>query len=173
MTCHWMGQQIMCVGQKGDFRESAEELSRKYAGLIRQQMRVQGVSLRTLVGEKVIKSHRRNTFNGKLDVGGLTIYEMQCVLFYLRIDPVQAAITFLCYDATSSYDDASCETVSMLTKSLAKHLKDEVESCDGEFATIRATLCETISRKTSKALLRHHAMVQSRHNGEDFDHVYG
>lgn len=163
----------MCADDNSEFAQIAESLQQRYAVLIREQMTRQGLSVRGLATEGVIKKHRKNDFFARLREGRLTINEFNRVMARLEIDPVRAAISFLCDRPSGSYEDPCCETVSLVATSLAKHLPGEMESCEGTFETLRAGLCDMIAQKNATTIARHHQRIEGRHNGEGFDHAYG
>lgn len=162
----------MSEGTIAGVATSAQSINRMYAALIREQMRLQNTSLRKLTDEGVIKESRRKKFFEKVEDGNLTIDEFQRVLLRLKIDPIRAGLVLLCYESASSYEDPCCETTALVAVALAARLPSELATCEGQFETIRQSLCDTIARKTSSAIAKHHMSLESRHNGGGFEHAY-
>lgn len=162
----------MCEGTVAGVATKAQSINQMYAALIREQMRLQNTSLRKLTDEGVIKESRRKRFFEKVEDGNLTIDEFQRVLLRLKIDPIRAGLVLLCYKSASSYEDPCCETTALVAVALAARLPGELAACEGQFETIRQSLCDTIARKTSSAIARHHISLENRHNGGGFEHAY-
>lgn len=163
----------MCDGTTEGVASRAHSVNQLYAELIKEQMRLQNTSLRKLADEGVIKEGKRKKFFDKIEDGNLSIDEFQRVMLYLKIDPIRAGLVLLCYNSASSYEDPCCETTALVAIALAARLPSELAACEGEFATIRQSLCDTIARKTSSAIAKHHMSLESRQNGGGFDHAYG
>ena len=162
----------MCEGTEDGVASRAHSINQLYAALIKEQMRLQNTSLRKLTDEGVIKESRRKKFFDKVEDGNLTIDEFQRVLLHLKIDPIRAGLVLLCYESASSYEDPCCETTALVAVALAARLPSELAACEGQFETIRQSLCDTIARKTSSAIAKHHMSLESRHNGGGFEHAY-
>lgn len=162
----------MCKGTLDGVGTKAHNVNRMYAALIREQMKLRNTSLRKLVDEGVIKKSTRVGFFGKIETGSVTIDEFQRVLVHLEIEPIRAGLVLLCYNSASSYEDPCCETTALVAVALAARLPSELAACDGQFETIRQSLCETIAKKTSTAIAKHHMSLENRHNGGGFEHAY-
>lgn len=152
--------------------KSSEELQRDYANLIRQQMALQGVSVRQLWAEGVIRNNHRHRFFERLAEGSLPISEYHAVNQRLEIDPIRAAITVQCFVSEQAYDDPCCQTSALVAVAMATHLPAELAACDGEFEALRDELCKGIAQKTSNAIAKHHRMIENRRNGGDFEFAY-
>lgn len=163
----------MCDRTDEGIERATHALHQRYAVIIREQMSKQGLSVYALANEGVIPKHRRNDFFPRLREGKLSMGEFQRVLLRLNIDPVRAALSLLCDEVSGSYEDPCCETISLVATSLAKHLPGEMATCEGEFSSLRAGLCESIAQRTSATIARHHAQMERRQNGDGFEHAYG
>ncbi len=162
----------MCKGTPEVVGVKAHSVNRMYAALIKEQMQLRHTSLRKMADEGVLKRSRRAGFFERLEAGSLTIDEFQRVLVHLEIDPIRAGLVLLCYNSASSYEDPCCETTALVAVALAARLPSELAACEGQFATIRQSLCETIAKKTSTAIAKHHMSLENRHNGGGFEHAY-
>ena len=157
----------MCKGTPEVVGVKAHSVNRMYAALIKEQMQLRHTSLRKMADEGVLKRSRRAGFFERLEAGSLTIDEFQRVLVHLEIDPIRAGLVLLCYESASC-----CETTALVAVALAARLPSELAACEGQFETIRQSLCDTIARKTSSAIAKHHMSLESRHNGGGFEHAY-
>lgn len=144
-----------------------------YAVLIREQMRRQGLSVKRLGQEGLIRKNHQNGFYARLEAGKISLEEFQKLNERLQIDPIRAALAMVCFENADSYDDPCCRTSAQVAMAMANHLPEEIAACDGEFEGIREQLCVTIARRTSSAIANHHRLIESKLNGDGFAHAYG
>ena len=163
-----MGQNTEIIEPK-----NCRQLQVEYSVLIKEQMRKQGLSVRQLVEDGVIRSSRRHRFFERIAEGSLTIAEFYAVSERLDIDPIRAAITVHCFTGGADYEDPCCETSALVAVAMAAHLPGELAACEGTFETIRNELCNGIARNTSSAIAKYHRKLEDRRNGDDFDFAYG
>ncbi|MEE4208891.1 MAG: hypothetical protein V2I43_06465 [Parvularcula sp.] len=134
----------------------------------------QGVSLRRLVEEGVIKrSHRSGLFERIAD-GSLSVGEFNRINERLGIDPVRAALAVRCFVGPSAYEDACCATSAQVATALARQLPTEMAACEGVFEPIRESLCRGLAQRTTLAIVRYHVSLEARRDdASHFDRTFG
>ena len=164
----------MGQGANPNERKGCHKLQAEYADLIKYQMNRQGVSLRKLVDEGIIKSSHRSGLFERIADGSVSTAEFNRINERLGIDPVRAAIAVHCFVSPESYEDPCCETSAQLAIALALQLSEEIAACDGTFEPIREALCHGIAQRTSSAIARHHTELEARrHDPALFDRSFG
>ncbi len=164
----------MGYGSHPNERKSYRQLQAEYAVLIRDQMRRQGISVRRLVDEGIIKRSHRNGLYDRIANGSLSTAEFNRINERLDIDPVRAALAVKCFVSPESYEDPCCETSAHVAIALARQLTEEIAACNGTFEPIRETLCRGIAQRTSSAIARHHAALEARREDpSQFDRAFG
>ena len=116
----------MGQGANPNERKSCHKLQAEYADLIRYQMNRQGVSLRKLVDEGIIKSSHRSGLFERIADGSVSTAEFNRINERLGIDPVRAAIAVHCFVSPESYEDPCCETSAQLAIALALQLLSQL-----------------------------------------------
>ena len=163
----------METGSQAVAKLTCEQRQQEFAILIRGQMKRQGVSIRQLYLEGLIRPHHRNDFYVRIADGRLTQAEFNQVTDRLGIDPVRAALTFHCFASALAYDDPCCETSAEVAKAIAVQLPEEIAACEGEFEPIREALCRGIGKRTSNAIARYHKAVAQRDDAALLDRAFG
>lgn len=164
----------MGQGSHPNERKSYHQLQAEYAVLIRDQMRRQGISLRRLVEEGVIKRSHRNGLFERIADGSLSTAEFNRINERLAIDPVRAALAVKCFVSPESYDDPCCATSAQVATALALQLTEEMAACDGTFEPIREALCRGLAQRTSSAIMRYHTALEARRaDPTQFDRAFG
>ena len=163
----------MGTGSQTAVRLTCEQRQQEFAVLIQDQMRRQGVSIRQLYVEGLIRQNHRNGFYKRIANGSLSQGEFNQVAERLGIVPVRAALTVHCFASGHAYDDPCCETSAEVAKAIAVQLPEEIAACDGEFKPIRDALCRGIGKRTSNAIARYHAAVAQRDDAALLDRAFG
>lgn len=163
----------MCRDESRSGSLDAKKINKLYAAIIVSEMQRQGVTTKSLIAEKVIKSHRKCHLKERIESGELTMDEFQRLFVRLKIDPIRAGLTMVCFEDAIKYQDPCCETTAKVAAAMAAHLSSELAACEGEFSTIRKGLCDNIGKKNAEAIAEHHRSIEKRHNGEGFQHAFG
>lgn len=163
----------MGTGSPAAAKLTCEQRQQEFAVLIKDQMKRQGVSVRQLHLEGLIRPHHRNDFYARIADGTLSQAEFNQVTDRLGIDPVRAALTVHCFASGGAYDDPCCETSAEVAKAIAAQLPEEIAACEGEFEPIRDALCRGIGKRTSNAIARYHAAVAQRDDAALLDRAFG
>lgn len=155
-------------------RKSCAQLQVEYAILIRDQMRRQGISVRCLVAEGVIRQSHRNGFFRRVEEGSLSYKEVNQIAARLNIDPVRAALTVVCFNDPESYEDPCCETTAELAASMAVELREEMDACDGNFDGLAKGLCKGLAKRTVNEIAKNHARLEAARDAiTHVDESYG
>lgn len=152
----------MCQGSKPAETKSCTQLQHEYAILIKSQMTKQGVSVRCLVDEGIIKRSHRNRFYDRVAEGSLSYAEINKITERLGIDPVRAAITVQCFAHPESYEDPCCETSAHVATALAVHLTEEMAACEGTFEPLRQSLAHGLAKRATNEIARNHARLETQ-----------
>lgn len=164
----------MGQGSQPTERKSYKKLQAEYAVLIKDQMLRQGISLRRLVDEGLIKRSHRNGLFERIANGSLSTAEFNRISERLAIDPVRAALAVKCFPSSESYEDPCCETSAHVATALAVQLTEEMAACHGTFEPIRESLCKGIAQRTSIAIVRYHTDLEARRDDPShFDRTFG
>ncbi|MEM6409954.1 MAG: hypothetical protein AAF683_00295 [Pseudomonadota bacterium] len=151
----------MCEGSQPAEPKSCAQLQIEYAMLIKEQMRKQGVSVRCLVAEGILKKSHRTGFFKRIEEGSLFQGEITKITKRLNIDPIRAAITVNCFDGAESYEDPSCKTAAALAKTIGVELREEMAAIDGNFEGLHEGQCKGLARRTVNEIARNHERVEA------------
>ena len=152
----------MCQDSQQAEAKSCTQLQQEYAILIKSQMSKQGVSIRCLVDEGIIKRSHRNRFYDRVAEGSLSYAEINKITERLGIDPVRAAITVQCFEHPESYEDPCCETSAHVATALALHLTEEMAACEGTFEPLRQSLAHGLAKRATNEIARNHARLETQ-----------
>lgn len=164
----------MCKGLPQVEDKSCAQVHRENALLIKLQMEKQGVSIRCLVNEGIVKSSHRHRFFQRIEEGTLEFHEIVKIRQRLRIDAVRAEIAMRCFDSVESYEDPCCETTADLAASLARQLSEEMAACDGSFEGLKKGHCKGLAKRTANEIKKNHTRLEAERDAiTDIDRAYG
>lgn len=141
---------------------SCAQVHRANAMLIKLQMKKQGVSVRCLVSEGIVKSSHRHRFYERIEQGKLEFDEVVQLRHRLNIDPVRAEIAIHCFDSPESYEDPCCETTAHVATALATQLYEVMAACEGEFEPLREGLCQGLAKRATTAIAENHKRIEAQ-----------
>jgi hypothetical protein len=154
--------------------KSCAQVHRENAILIKLQMKKQGVSIRCLVSEGIVKSSHRHRFYERIEKGKLEFDEIVKLRQRLKIDPVRAEIAMRCFDSPESYEDPCCETTAHVATALAVQLFEVMAACDGEFEPLKKGLCQGLAKRATTAIAENHARIEAQREAiGDADRAFG
>lgn len=150
----------MYHGSDGMVQEECDQPQNGLAELLRMQMQSQGVSVRCLVAEGLIRKSQRNHFFRRVADGSLYHSEINAVMNRLSIDPIRAAIAINCFRNPETYEDPCLATTAELATSLAVELTEELAACAGNFQPLRKAHCKGLAKRTAAEIAQNHARME-------------
>jgi hypothetical protein len=137
-------------------------LSQWHAQIIREIMKRDGISIRRLRNNGVLRERACRDFFRKLEVLDFSISEIGRLYTELGVDPVRVIIAVFVLKDPMAYFSACGETLGRYTEELAAVLPGQLADCPDEFETINRALCRSHAVKISMDIKQHHLSISER-----------